>query len=117
MLCASLPPLDHEDRDMPNISMDLAHRIWTAHREIDVATKLLGDIEESLSRGEPPTPLDAFGRRRGYQLGVPSGDDRHRLFDVQPTLAREVIRAHIAAKMAELGAACQEAKTVLATHD
>jgi len=43
------------------ISMAAAHRIWTAHREIEAGTKLLANIDDALQRGEDATPLDPFG--------------------------------------------------------
>lgn len=98
---------------MAMISMALAHRIWLAHREIEVATKLRGELLEKIDSGVDPTPLDEFGRRRNFQLGVPSGDNGHRLFNVEPALAVEIIDAHIDAQKQDLADACAEAKTIL----
>jgi hypothetical protein len=95
---------------MALISKETAHRIWMAHREIEVATTLLSDIKAALSAGEDPTPIDAFGRRRNYQLGVPSGDNSHRLFEISPSLAVLVIEAHVADKKRDLESACAIAK-------
>lgn len=92
------------------ISMETAHRVWSAHREIEVATKLLADMKKEIANGSDPTPLDAFGRHRNLQLGVPSGDMGHRLFDVSPNLAIRIIEAHIATKERELAEACIIAK-------
>ena len=63
------------------ISMKAAGRIWSAHREIEAAGKLLADIQETLKGGRCPTPVDPFGRQRTFQLGVPS-ENGHRLLDV-----------------------------------
>jgi hypothetical protein len=84
------------------ISMDAARRIWTAHREIEVGKKLLADIKAALDRRDDATPIDPFGRRRNYTLGVPSGDNAHRMLDVSPRLAACIIEAHIAEKQREL---------------
>lgn len=92
------------------ITMETAARIWGAHREIETAKKLLADIEGCLRRGDDPTPIDPFGRRRAYDLGVPSGDNSRRLLDVSPRLAVHVIRAHIAEKEKDLAEACVMAR-------
>jgi len=85
------------------VSKIAAHRIWTAHHEIEAAEKLLKNIRDELDRGEEPTPRDAFGRVRRYSLGVPmaSSGGEH-LLDVSPKLASYIIEAHIAAKRKEL---------------
>ncbi len=91
------------------ISMQTAHRIWSAHREIQAATKLLDDLRGKLAAGENPTPLDGFGRPRGYQLGTPIEHGGHRLYDVGPLLAARMIEAHIADKEREVAEASQAA--------
>jgi hypothetical protein len=84
------------------ISMIAAYRIWMAHREIEVGTKLLADIAETMKQGGDPTPVDPWDRhRRGYSLGVPSGSGE-RILGVNPRLAAAVIEAHIAEKRREL---------------
>ena len=46
---------------------------------------------------------DVFGRRHGgLELGVPSGNGGHRLFNVPWGLAKPVIEAHIANLKCEL---------------
>jgi hypothetical protein len=95
------------------ISKEVARRIWAAHQEIEAAGRLLDDLRRSLARGEEPNPLDVFGRRRNYQLGVPSGENGHRLYDVEPTLAVYIIEAHIAAKQKDLAEACVIARIEL----
>jgi hypothetical protein len=84
------------------VSRETAHRIWMAHREIETATKLLEELRTKFKAGDNPTPLDAFGRHRNFQLGVPSSDSGHRLFDVAPQLAFEIIEAHLVEKKSEL---------------
>ncbi len=88
------------------ITKETAAMIWTAYREIDVAEKLLSDMQEVRARervdAHAPTLRDAFGRKQQLQLGIPSGENGHRIFDVSPVLAESVIRAHIENKRAEL---------------
>ncbi len=99
--------------DQNTISMETASRIWHAHREITVARDLLADIEKAMAEGKPPTPIDISGRLRGYQLGVPSGDSGQRLFNVAPSLAKQVIEAHIAHQHQELVQLCTAARVEL----
>lgn len=99
------------------ISSETASRIWHCHREIAAAEQLIIDIQESLSK-QSNSPgagslTDHFGRQRNLQLGVPSGQDAHRLFNVSPKLALSVIRAHIENKRAELAEASEQARLEL----
>ena len=84
------------------ISMLAAERIWRAHREIEAGEKLLAEIKTALTQGRDATPLDPHGRRRGFSLGVPMGNNGERLLEVSPRLASYVIEAHIAEKRREL---------------
>ncbi len=95
------------------ISMQAAHDIWMAHREIIAGEKLLLDIRAALDRRDDATPLDSFGRRRPYQLGAPSGENSHKLMNVSPQLAVYVIEAHIAATRKELVEASLRARMEL----
>lgn len=100
------------------ISQETAAMIWNAYREIAAAEKLLADMEKELRFRQEnaknlPVLKDAFGDRRNLQLGIPSGDSGHRLFDVRPSLADAVIRAHIEHKRAELAEANERARIEL----
>ena len=95
------------------ITQQAAAEIWNCYREIQNGQKLLPDMEKALREGEDPNPRDAFGRQRNLQLGVPSGDNCHRLFDVAPKLAISVIRAHIAEKERALVEANEKARLEL----
>lgn len=87
------------------ISKDTAYKAWCAYREIEVAEGLLAHLEEAAKGREVPDLRDSFGRRvHGLQLGVPSGDSGHRLYDVSPALAVAVLRAHVAEQQAVLAA-------------
>ena len=82
---------------MSMLSKQIAQDVALAYREIEVAEKLLDEIDQALSRRETPDIRDAFGRRTGgLQLGIPSGSNAHQLFDVPWTLARPILVAHIA---------------------
>jgi hypothetical protein len=93
------------------ITKQTAFDLWVAYDEITKGEKLLADMEEQARRGESMDLRDGFGRRRCLQLGVPSGENSHRLLDVHPSLAVEVIKAHIAEKRAALGLLNERAKT------
>lgn len=101
------------------ITQKTAERIWAAYREIAAAEKLLTDTKEVRERecidDFAPTLKDAFGHRQHLQLGVPHGENGHRLFYVSPQLAEPVIRAHIAAKHAELVEANEQARLEIDT--
>ena len=100
------------------ITQETAAAIWTAYREIETAEKLLADMaaEQKWEHDKTaPTLKDAFGHKQHLQLGIPSGSNSHRLFQVPPQLAGSVIRAHIASKKAELAAANEQARIELAS--
>lgn len=79
--------------------MDIA----LAYREVETAEELLGKVMEALNRREMPDIRDAFGRRAGgLQLGVPSGENSQRMFDVPWSLAKPIIEAHIANQRARI---------------
>lgn len=109
---------DNPSIHFPNnmITQETAAAIWNAYREIAAAEKLLADMEaESKWEHDKTAPVlkDAFGRKRNLQLGIPSGENSHRLFDVPMQLAGSVIRAHIAAKQTELTVANERARIEL----
>lgn len=102
---------------MAAISKQTAMDIALAYREIEAAEGLLNDVREAMDQfGRKPTDIrDAFGRvQHGLQLGVPSGDNGHRLFNVQYSLAVPVIEAHIAHQKAKLAALTEKARAELA---
>jgi len=103
------------------IKQETAAAIYSAYREIKAATELLGNLETEMRKcGEQPdhaTLRDAFGRERGLQLGVPSGESSHQLYNVAPQLAASVIRAHIAEKQTELVKANETARMELDLPD
>lgn len=105
------------------ISDRTIEKIWHCKREIIAGEKLLADMEtvreQEKERGNrmastEPTLNDAFGRRQHLELGVPSGENGHRLFRVSPDLAACIIRTHIKNKTAELEEANEMARAELA---
>jgi hypothetical protein len=78
------------------IAQQTAYDIAMAYREVETAEKMLVAVKEAMDRFNAKDIRDAFGRRQdGLQLGVPSGETGHRLFDVAWPLALPIIEAHI----------------------
>jgi len=104
------------------ITQQTCAAIWSAYREIDAAEKLLADMKTEREKPfaerdrHAPTLKDAFGQKRHLQLGIPSGENSHRIYDAAPELAESVIRAHIAKKKAELTEANERARIELDTE-
>ena len=79
----------------------------------DTVEKLLAEISDPISRTAPDI-RDAFGRQvDGLELGVPSGDNGRRLFNVPWELARPVIEAHIAQQKAIITVLSEKARIEL----
>lgn len=94
------------------ISSKTAMDIALAHREVETAEKLLAEIEEARSRFSPVDIRDAFGRRQdGLQLGVPSGNNGHRIFNLPWEVCRPVIELHIANQRAQIQILSEKAMT------
>lgn len=98
------------NRNNNMITQQTAYDIWIAYSEIEKGQKLIADMAEAMKHGDNPNPRDGFGRQRNLQLGVPTGESGHRLFDVAPALAVEVIKAHVAEKRAFLALANDRAR-------
>jgi hypothetical protein len=100
---------------MKAISYDTAGQIAYAHKEIESAKTLLAELEKAEQGRELPDLRDAFGRRRGIELGVPSGDASRRCFNVDPRLAIVVLRAHVASQQSLIEALSQQAVAEMST--
>lgn len=97
------------------ISKETAQRIAFAYREVEVAEKLLAEINEALSHRTVPDIRDAFGRHHGgLELGVPNGDSSRRLFNVEWSLAVPIIEAHVAQHRAIIAALSETARAEMA---
>lgn len=99
------------------ITKETCAAIWSAYREIEAGEKLLSDMQTERENARADKYAETlhviFGRLRQLQLGIPSGENAHRLFDVSPALAESVIRAHIENKRAELVEANERARIEL----
>ena len=99
------------------IKKETLEKMWHCYREIEVSEKLLKDIEEVMKNNsinkDAQKLKDAFGQRVDFQLGIPSGSDGHRIFNVNIDLAKSVIVSHKAKKDAELKEANEQAKIEL----
>lgn len=96
------------------ITAETAQKIALAYREIDVAEKLLAKLSEALARRSAPDIRDAFGHLQdGLTLGVPSEQNVQRMFNVQWTLARPIIEAHIAQQRSIIATMSEVARTEL----
>lgn len=97
------------------ITQETVILIYAAHREILAGEKLLEDMKKFQSRDDKyaASLKDVFGRPRQLQLGIPTGESGHQLFDVSPVLAESMIRAHIANKRKELVEANERARAEL----
>lgn len=92
------------------ISKETATDIALAYREIETAEQLLTKVTDALDRRQVPDLRDSFGRQRGLQLGVPTSETGHTVFDVPWNLAKPIIEAHIASKKALLSALTEKAR-------
>lgn len=103
------------------ITQETAARIWECYREIDTSKKLLDKIEEDIKNHKvdpyAQKVKDCFRGRQDFQLGVPSGETGHSLYNVPANLAKSIIVAHCAAKNAELIEANEQARVELAQSD
>ena len=84
------------------IEKETARRIWNCYQEIESSKELVVNIKSHIDNDEEPTPRDCFGKRGNYELGVPTNNHTHRIYDVNPRLALSVVKAHMANKTNEL---------------
>lgn len=97
------------------ITKQVAMDIALAYREIETAQTLLDEIRTARKSRTIPDLRDTFGRQHdGLELGVPSGKNGHRLFNVPWALAEPIIEAHIAAQRAIIHARSLQAAAEIA---
>lgn len=84
------------------ITKDTARKIYNCHHEIEKAGELLKEMKTEISKTGKPELTNAFGEKKGLQLGVPSSNSSQTLYDVPPELAYDVIAAHIRQKDQQL---------------
>lgn len=77
------------------ISKETAAKIWGCYDQIEKAKGLITSMKKALEESGAPDIPNAFGERRGLQLGVPSGNSGHTIFNVSPELSIQVIESHI----------------------
>ena len=83
------------------ITKETATKIAWTHQQIEDSNKLISDMAEVLKNDEEktePALYNAFGEKKGLQLGVPSGKGSHRIFDVNAALSVKIIEEHIKSK-------------------
>lgn len=80
------------------ITKETCVKIYNCYSEIENGKKLISDmaklVKEDKEKAEP-TLYNAFGERKGLQLGVPSGSSSHQLYGVSITLGVKIIEDHI----------------------
>lgn len=92
------------------ISFETAQKIAFAHSEMRAARTLIEQIKQKSPYDDLPDIRDDFGGRRGaLQLGVPSGNASHRLYNVDYNLAVPILEAHVAKQYATILSLTQQA--------
>ena len=76
------------------ISKELCRQIYTCYDQIERCDKLISDMNEAIEKSGSSDLLDAFGSRKGLELGIPSGNNSHRIVNVSPEIAIKVIIEH-----------------------
>ncbi len=100
------------------LSKKICEEIWHCHREIETAEELLADVEKVIQKNHENRHTqsheeklkDVFGREKDLELGIPCGENSKRLFRVSYELAVPVIKAHMAAKKAQIAELNEMAK-------
>ncbi len=77
------------------ITRQTALEIARTYQEIENAESLIAKIEEDSRGYKAPDIRDALGRTQpGLQLGVPSGENSYRCYNVPWAMAKIVLQAH-----------------------
>lgn len=97
------------------LTQQTATDIAVLYRDIEAAEELLAQVKGALDKMHQVDIRDVFGRRQyRLQLGIPSGDNGHRILHVPYELAIPVIEATIASHRAALKALETKARAELA---
>jgi hypothetical protein len=86
------------------ITKQTAERIWWAYTEIEKARALVTEMKQAIETAtdDVHSLVDKARGRRVIEMGVPSGSNGHRIFDVPLPVATKVIDAHIKANEEKL---------------
>lgn len=85
------------------ISKLTAAKIHNCIVQIEEGYKMIEAMKESIAKTGDVKLEDAFGGQRGIEMGIPLGSSSgHRILNVRPGLAIDVITAHIEDKKKEL---------------
>ncbi len=84
------------------ISKETARKIFNCHGEIEKSNGLISAMKEAIKEEGTTDLKDNFGDRRGLQLGIPSGQSGHTLYNVPVEISIKVIEAHIEQKERQL---------------
>ncbi len=96
------------------ITQQTATDIAVLYRDIEAAEELLAQVNAAIDKMHQVDIRDVFGRRQyRLQLGIPSGDNGHRILHVPYELAVPVIEATIASHRAALKALETKARAEL----
>jgi len=100
------------------LSQQTATDMAVIYRDIEAAEKLLADVRSAIDKMREVDIRDVFGRRHhALQLGIPSGENAHRIQHVPYDLATPVIEATIASHRVRLKALNEKAKIEVLSDD
>ncbi len=89
---------NHANLRLHMITKETCVKIWHCHNEIEKAKKLIQDMAKVVKKDtekKMPELHNAFGDKKGLQLGIPSGDSSHTLYNVSPVLAVKMLEQHM----------------------
>jgi hypothetical protein len=86
------------------ITKETCAKILNCYREIENAQGLIKNMAETIraDKEKKPDLFNAFGERKGLELGVPFGNSAHRLYNVSIDLGVKIIEDHIKTNEAKL---------------
>lgn len=85
------------------ITKEIAAKIYNCHAQIEEGQKMIETMQKEIAKnGNLDEIKDWTGSARGIEMGIPSGSGSHRILNVEPGLAINVIEAHIKNKQKDL---------------